>query len=541
MDKSVFLLAVINGAKGDDKSILDNKTTVGLEFERAGLDNIAMAINALKDITYDSSTVNSSICRFIPSRCDSTEDKTSIKQTTDEVTTPIIPTVSTPKETTTSTKPTNGETAPDTRAMTVKGSVVDGIIYDGKINISDMDGNSLGSTTTDDDGGYSLYIPKLPKQYKVSVDGGKDSGADGEINENDQDSSFGMNAIVDREDSGDDSMANISPATTVVANIVEDGAIGVDNDSVDLIGDMINENIDLDSSLLASKMVKVSTSYQKIRIKIKNSFKITHKTKLKKMISKVYKNSDLDDIDALANQLEDESRLESLDTIAGEIASKSSSDGSDVEDMLQDMVASKVALSSDEESLREVVADNGLYQSVKKVVKIKKTIKAKKTITREDRAKLVSSSTVMESIKASVKSKTYTRIDSSATDAMLANLTATLQQSQANIEAYQEKILALQLSLADLTKAFNSATYTTKVSNSISAVKKIRAESTVSIIKTIKKIKIVIVKKFVTNNSYNYDDIIDSNIVIPEPKTRTIRLPQPMLKSLPSKMIKFKI
>ena len=742
IDRSLFLLAVINGAIGDDKSILDNKTTVGLAFERAGLDDITKAINALKYITYDSSTVDSSICGFIPSRCDSTEDKTysenetyietetATKQTTEEVTTPTIPKVSTPEETTTSTEPTNSETAPDTLAMTVKGSVVDGIIYDGKINISDMDGNSLGSTTTDTKGRYSLYIPKLPKQYKVSVDGGKDSGADGEINENDQDSSFGMNAIVDREDSGDDSMANISPATTIVADIVEDGAIGVDdardmvndslglamgtklckldptsndkanragaffamlaelmpttnkrmvfksiskviitkkikvkisntttdiddlalediargvgdiseyniqkiikskiviktvikrtiestevarnisrtsqnlvlshraswrimlkkmdsldldmlnsndltlildrvrdsmsailddseslivsdNDSVDLIGDMINENLDLDSSLLVSKMVKVSTSYQKIRIKIKSSYSITHKVKLKKMIAKIYKNSDLNYLDSLIADLEDEDKLESIDRVTGEIESKTTSDMSDVEDAMQDVIASKIASAKTEDgviptedSLKEVVVDDGLYESVKKVVKIKREIKIKTTITQEDRVKLVSSFTVMESIKASVKSKTYTRIDSSATDAMLENLNSTLQDAQSDIEEYQNRILALQLYLADLTKIFNTTTYTTKVSNSISVVKKIKTKSTVSIIKTIKKIKIVIVKKFVKDTS-NSDEIdVDNNIVIPDPKVRKIRLPQPMLESLPSKKIKFSI
>jgi len=148
----------------------------------------------------------------------------------------------------------------------------------------------------------------------------------------------------------------------------------------------------------------------------------------------------------------------------------------------------------------------------------------------------------MQSIKASVKSKSYTKIDSSATDAMLANLNSTLQDAKSDIEKYQNMILALQLSLADLTKAFNSATYTIKVSNSISAVKKIKTTSSVSVITTIKKIKIVIVKKFVSDTSYDNSDIdIDNKIVIPEPKVRIIRLPQPKLESLPPKMIEFKI
>ncbi|MBL0721814.1 MAG: DUF4214 domain-containing protein [Sulfurovum sp.] len=737
MDKSVFLLAIINGAKEDDKAILDNKTTVGLEFGRAGLNDVSKAISAMRGVTADSVTVSSSICGFIPSRCEvevkEEEDSsvTLIKQTEDEVTTPIIPAVSTPKETTTPTESTNGVTAPDIRAMTVKGSVVDGIIYDGKINVSDMSGNSLGSTITDDKGGYSLYIPQLPKQYKVSVSDGRDAGSDGVKNENDRDSSFGMSAIVDREDSGDDSMANISPATTVVADIAEDGAIGVDdardmvNDSlglekgtklskidptnsdkanragaffamlsemmpttnkrmvfksiakviitkkikvkisntttdidelalediargvsgisedsiqkvikskvvirtvikrtiestevaknisrtsqnlvlshraswrimlkkmdsldldmlnsddlslfsnrvqesmhsiledsdslnvtepysVELIGDMVDRNLDLDSAVLASKMVKVSQSYQKIKIKIKNSYKITHKIKLNSMIAKIYKNSDLNSLDSLSADLEDDSKLEAIDSIIGEIESKTASDTPDVEDTMQDIIASKITSDKvedgsipTEDTLKDIIADDGLYESVKKVVKIKREIKTKTTITQEDRVKLVSSSTVMQSIKASVQSKTYTKIDSSATDAMLANLNSTLLEARSDIEEYKNRLLALQISLADLTKAFNSATYSTKVSNSINAVKKIKTTSTVSVIKTIKKIKIVIVKRFVTDTTATIDESdVDNQIVIPDPVVRTIRLPQPMLESLPIQNIRFTI
>jgi hypothetical protein len=39
ISKSVFILAVVNGAKGNDGDILDNKTQVGLKFAEEGLED----------------------------------------------------------------------------------------------------------------------------------------------------------------------------------------------------------------------------------------------------------------------------------------------------------------------------------------------------------------------------------------------------------------------------------------------------------------------------------------------------------------------
>jgi len=40
ISKSLFILAVINRAVGDDATILENKTSVGLEFIKSASDNI---------------------------------------------------------------------------------------------------------------------------------------------------------------------------------------------------------------------------------------------------------------------------------------------------------------------------------------------------------------------------------------------------------------------------------------------------------------------------------------------------------------------
>ncbi len=55
--RSLFVLAVINGALGDDAKILDNKTIVGLAFAKAGLDDPEDAKCVLKCVTADDDTV----------------------------------------------------------------------------------------------------------------------------------------------------------------------------------------------------------------------------------------------------------------------------------------------------------------------------------------------------------------------------------------------------------------------------------------------------------------------------------------------------
>ncbi len=47
---SLFILAVMNGAQGDDKAILDNKTAVGLAFADKGLSDIDDAISIMRGI-----------------------------------------------------------------------------------------------------------------------------------------------------------------------------------------------------------------------------------------------------------------------------------------------------------------------------------------------------------------------------------------------------------------------------------------------------------------------------------------------------------
>jgi hypothetical protein len=67
--KSVFILAVINGAQnteefGNDATILSNKTIVGLAFANAGLNDLADAAEIMLGVTDDESTVTDALLSY---------------------------------------------------------------------------------------------------------------------------------------------------------------------------------------------------------------------------------------------------------------------------------------------------------------------------------------------------------------------------------------------------------------------------------------------------------------------------------------------
>ena len=59
--KSVFILAVINGALNNDATILENKSSVGLAFANAGLNDVEEAKNIMRGITDDLDTVSAAL------------------------------------------------------------------------------------------------------------------------------------------------------------------------------------------------------------------------------------------------------------------------------------------------------------------------------------------------------------------------------------------------------------------------------------------------------------------------------------------------
>jgi len=61
ISKSLFILAVTNGALGDDATILENKTEVGLAFAAKGLNDSTLATSVVSGVTANSETVTSAL------------------------------------------------------------------------------------------------------------------------------------------------------------------------------------------------------------------------------------------------------------------------------------------------------------------------------------------------------------------------------------------------------------------------------------------------------------------------------------------------
>ena len=69
VEKSVFILAVINGALGNDAKILENKTQAGLAFERAGKSDVEEAEFIMVGITASADTLEAALCKYSLAGC----------------------------------------------------------------------------------------------------------------------------------------------------------------------------------------------------------------------------------------------------------------------------------------------------------------------------------------------------------------------------------------------------------------------------------------------------------------------------------------
>jgi len=78
ISRSLFILAVINGALGDDSKILENRTTVALVFVSSGNNSVADAISVIKDIGAEAT------------KADATKNDTKVETTTSSTTKPDI-------------------------------------------------------------------------------------------------------------------------------------------------------------------------------------------------------------------------------------------------------------------------------------------------------------------------------------------------------------------------------------------------------------------------------------------------------------------
>jgi surface protein len=71
IERSLFILAITNGATGDDEKIMDNKTIVGLAFANAGATNVEQAYTLMQNVTADEDSIIPLICNPKEEYCDS--------------------------------------------------------------------------------------------------------------------------------------------------------------------------------------------------------------------------------------------------------------------------------------------------------------------------------------------------------------------------------------------------------------------------------------------------------------------------------------
>jgi hypothetical protein len=260
------------------------------------------------------------------------------------------------------------------------GSVADGPIYNAIVEFYDMNGTPLTTepsvVRTDDSGKYQALIHNMPSQYRVVVREGSDSSVDGDINANDENNSIILSSIVTR-DEGNETVGHVTPATTLVDSIVEDGALPLD-EATDLVkeqlgGADIGEDLskldpnkhDVANKLgnLVALLTKMVPSEDK-----KITFKAVAKIVIKKKIKITISNMGLDiqelNLTAIANEARElgaEIALDDMEKIAS------------VESVILDQLSTlmekikAVATMSDEDKKEALVAYNALFELLAKV------------------------------------------------------------------------------------------------------------------------------------------------------------------------------
>jgi hypothetical protein len=260
------------------------------------------------------------------------------------------------------------------------GSVADGPIYNAIVEFYDMNGTPLTTepsvVRTDDSGKYQALIHNMPSQYRVVVREGSDSSVDGDINANDENNSIILSSIVTR-DEGNETVGHVTPATTLVDSIVEDGALPLD-EATDLVkeqlgGADIGEDLskldpnkhDVANKLgnLVALLTKMVPSEDK-----KITFKAVAKIVIKKKIKITISNMGLDiqelNLTAIANEARElgaEIALDDMEKIAS------------VESVILDQLSTlmekikAVDTMSDEDKKEALVAYNALFELLAKV------------------------------------------------------------------------------------------------------------------------------------------------------------------------------
>ncbi|KIM11778.1 MAG: hypothetical protein KU38_06315 [Sulfurovum sp. FS08-3] len=296
-------------------------------------------------------------------------------------------------------QPDNNQTLAQNEAQfRVVGNAVDGEIAGAVVEILDINDTLLATTTTDTNGSFEANVSDLPKRYKLKVTGGKDKGVDHEANANDEELGFEMGAIVEREESDSNtSMAFVNPATTLVQNIVEEGAIPLeeaeeqvkesfgidDNRSLCKIDTQKHHTLNRVGNLIA--LLAKITPVEDKSISIKAIAKVVVKKKIKVSIGDM--GVDMDDLN--------------LSHIFDEIEG------------ISDQEVSKLALS------QEIVK--------KQIVKVVTKIQVKATMSNEEQKDVVSSYATLQELLRAIEESSSDELDNEKLALIVDNLESSIQ------------------------------------------------------------------------------------------------------------------
>lgn len=264
------------------------------------------------------------------------------------------------------------------------GSVVDGPIYNAKVDIVDINDSSLiyASTTTDENGRYSVPVENLPLVYRVLVYDGQDSGVDGEINSNDEPQPFTMSAIVHRDDNNEsnNSVGHVSPATTMVDSIVEDGALPFE-EATELVNDSFGLEKGTDLSKEDALKNDVVNKLNNLIALLTKAIPSTNKKVVFKSIVKT--------------------------VIKKKIKIKVTNTGMDIKDLnLTDIATTARGLSPDDISLEDIEKLGKVEIVIKtKITKTIKTIRVISTITPEQQKEAVAAKSALEELLKEIQNR----------------------------------------------------------------------------------------------------------------------------------------
>jgi len=79
VSRDLFILATINGALGDDATLLANRARVGVAFARADKDSISIARYVVREVDHTSKSVDDTICKYTLGSCKTEESKENLK------------------------------------------------------------------------------------------------------------------------------------------------------------------------------------------------------------------------------------------------------------------------------------------------------------------------------------------------------------------------------------------------------------------------------------------------------------------------------